>query len=163
MKLSSLALALAIFLGVIPQVFAQSAIPSINLDGPSGIGLPQLAIKSLRAANMNITTDQALQLPVANLFTITGLFVTNCSTNMTTAAGGIYGAASKGSPIIVAAAQTYVNATAATAMQQLTLNNVSGGATQAIFTPASTLFLSLTTGQGSASTCDVWMIYSPLY
>ena len=71
---------------------------------------------------------------------------------MTTAQGGVYTAISKGGTAIVAAGQAYTSATTTSKIVPLTLattdvQTASGG--------LATLYLSLTTVQGAAATCDV--------
>jgi hypothetical protein len=111
-----------------------------------GGGTTELLLVTLTGADFNSTADQAITLP-AQLWRITRITVTNASTNMTTAAGGFYTAASKGGTAIVAAAQVYT-----------ALINASVVLTCTIAVPANVvtpIYLSLTTGQGAAATADV--------
>lgn len=114
------------------------------------IGQEQALFK-LISANMNITTDQPF-LPVGGYpfsdFLITRIICWNASLSLTTAAGGIYTAASKGGNAIVAAGQAYSTLTGSTLGFDLTIAAVGRGA-QSV-----TPILSLTTGQGSAATAD---------
>lgn len=107
----------------------------------------------LRNANFNVTTDQIISLPfgVAKYY-ITSIYATNCSTSMTTAAGGIYTAVTKGGTAVVAAGQTYATLTTSTVLLSLTI-----AATTTAWT-ANPIYLSLTIGQGSASTCDIYVV-----
>jgi len=106
----------------------------------------------LIGANMNATTDQAI--PITRIGTqkylITKIFVTNASTSLTAADGGIYTATSKGGTAIVAAAQVYTALTAATVGLDLTLavNNTY---------VLDNLYLSLTGAQGGAATADIYV------
>ena len=116
-----------------------------------GTGVDQLLGK-LIGANMNVTTDQAI--PITRIGTqkylITKIFVTNASTSLTAADGGIYTATSKGGTAIVAAAQVYTALTAATVGLDLTLavNNTY---------VLDNLYLSLTGAQGGAATADIYV------
>lgn len=111
-------------------------------------------IASLRGANFNVTTDQAIAVPPqVTAFIIERIVVTNCSANLTLAVGGFYPAASKAGTPIVAATQVYTALTAATLKVDLTL---SATATSTRYT-LSTIFLALTTAQGGAATCDVYI------
>lgn len=116
-----------------------------------GTGMDQLLGK-LIGANMNVTTDQAI--PITRIgsqkYLITKIFVTNASTSLTAADGGIYTATSKGGTAIVAAAQVYTALTAATVGLDLTLavNNTY---------VLDNLYLSLTGAQGGAATADIYV------
>ncbi len=109
-------------------------------------------IAALIGANFNVTTDQELLLrPGITKFRPTKIVVTNASTSLTTAAGGIYTAASKGGSAIVAAAQAYSALTAAAKALNLTL-----AITDTVYT-LDKLYLSLTTAQGAAATGNVFV------
>lgn len=104
---------------------------------------------SLIGANMNTTADQALTKAFAfTNYVIDRILVTNASTSLSLAAGGIYTAASKGGTAVVAAVQLYSGLTAGGLIVPLTIANTD------LRTGAS-LFLALTTGQGGAATADV--------
>ena len=77
--------------------------------------------------------------------------VQNCSTSLTLAAGGIYTATSKGGTAIVASTQVYTVLTGGSKVLDVTLAAIV--ATDVL--TAKPLYLSLTTGQGSAATCNV--------
>jgi hypothetical protein len=110
---------------------------------------------SILGANMNTTADQSI--PVASAKYIpTLIYATNASTNLTTAAGGIYTAAAKGGTVIVPAAQVYTALTAAAKWKALTIDPTGGGPTTDVVV-AATLFLSLTTPQGGAATADIYI------
>jgi hypothetical protein len=128
--------------------------------GVSAIGQQGL-IGFLKSANMNITTDNTIPLTLvgASKFAITSILVTNASTSLTTAAGGVYSAASKGGTAIVASSQAYSALTAATSLLSLTIAAAGTASTFAV----SNLFLNLTTGQGSAATADVYVFGIPLF
>lgn len=109
---------------------------------------------SLIGADFNSTADQAITIASGvTKYVIRRIVVTNASISLTTAAGGVYGAASKSAPVIVAAAQVYSALTASTKFKDLTLEAVAG---TDIFTQA-TLYLSLSTAQGSAATASVFI------
>lgn len=124
-------------------------------------------VAKLIGANMNVTTDQALPIQLvddvvvtdASNFMVHGIVVTNASISLTTAAGGIYTAASKAGSAIVAAAQVYSALTASSKWVALTL---AGTALTDVFSDATTLYLSLTTAQGAAATADVY-VYGRLF
>lgn len=106
---------------------------------------------ALIGANFNITTDQ----PIHKMFPfvkwrVSGIFVTNPSISLTTAAGGIYMAASKGGVALVASTQLYTALTTALNSLDLTLNSTD------IRTEDVPRF-ALTTGQGAAATADIYI------
>jgi hypothetical protein len=106
-------------------------------------------------ANMNIATDQPFVLTnwaALNPFRITKITAKNASTSLTTAAGGVYPAASKAGTAIVASAQAYSALSAATIALDLTL---AVGTT--VYAKGGAPILSLTTGQGGAATADFYL------
>jgi len=120
---------------------------------------PRRLIGKLIGANMNSTADQAITIvDIADypsskyIITSTDIYVTNASISLTTAAGGIYTAASK-SGAIVSAAQTY---SALTTSNKYIRANITGDATTDLLA-FSTLYLSLTTPQGAAATADIYI------
>lgn len=110
-------------------------------------------IGSLRSANMNTTADQAITI-TPGVWMPTQILVTNASASLTLSVGGVYPAASKGGTPIVAAAQAYSALTGSSILLPLTL---SAGALSTRYT-IGTIYLSLTTGLGSAATVDVYVI-----
>lgn len=113
----------------------------------------QQVLGTLRGANFNVTTDQAIPIPPQfTKWAPTAIWVINCSTSMTLAAGGVYPTTSKGGTALVSAAQVYSAATASSIIVPLTL-----AVTTTAYT-VSTVYLSLTTAQGGAATCDVYVI-----
>jgi hypothetical protein len=126
-----------------------------SYPGPTVVGMSRRLCK-IAGANLNVTTDQACTLPASiTAWSPTAVWVTNCSVTLAggLAAGGVYTAASKGGTAIVAAVQTYTALTAATIILPLTI--ATGTTTR--FT-ASPIYFSLTTGNGSAATCDVYVL-----
>jgi hypothetical protein len=114
---------------------------------------------SIRAANFNVTTDQACTIPAGvTAWVPTSIIVTNCSASLTLAAGGVYPAVSKGGTALVAAAQIYTALTGATIVLGLTL---AANIATTRYT-VNTVYLSLTTGQGTAATCDLYLIGNDL-
>jgi hypothetical protein len=114
---------------------------------------------SIRAANFNTTADQACAIAAAiTAFTVTSILVTNCTASMTLAAGGVYPTTSKGGTALVAAAQIYTALTASTITLLATL---AANIATTRYTVA-TLYLALTTGQGSAATCDFYVLGNDL-
>ena len=121
----------------------------------SGAGGQQGVLATLRGANFNITTDQAMVVPATiTRWAPTAIWVTNCSISMTLAAGGVYPATAKGGTALVAATQLYSAATSGTVIVNAAL--AAGIATTA--QTGNTVYLSLTTAQGAAATCDVYVI-----
>lgn len=121
-------------------------------------GLTQV-IGSLRGANFNTTADQAIAIRSGiSVFQITGIAVTNCSTSLTLAAGGFYPTTGKGGTPIIAAVQAYSSLTGASVLLSPTI-----AATPLVTRYSiSNIYLSLTTAQGSAATCDVYVIGNDL-
>lgn len=115
--------------------------------------IPVRMIGRLIGANMNSTADQAITL-MAGTWKIEGIYVTTPSTSLTTAAGGFYTSTAKGGTEIVAAAQAYSSLTVSTSVLGCTM-----AATPTVSN--NTLYLSLTTGQGSAATADVFVYGRP--
>lgn len=114
----------------------------------------------LRGANFNVTTDQAITINLPNAaskWVIERIFVTNPSISLTTAAGGVYSAVSKGGVALVASSQTYTDAVASDDVQVATLT----AAGQKKSFSSGTVYLSLTTAQGAAATADVYVICRP--
>lgn len=117
-------------------------------------GFEQCLFK-LISANMNATTDQIMQVigPKApGSFLYSRMRVTNASTSLDTAVGGVYNAITKpAGGILVAAAQAYSALTGATLGVDLTLEALALG--PQTLTP----YLSLTTAQGAAATADIYV------
>jgi hypothetical protein len=114
---------------------------------------------SIRAANFNITTDQACTIPAGvTAWNPTSIIATNCTGTFTLAAGGVYPATSKGGTALVAAAQAYTALTGSSVILGLTLAATIATTRQTI----NTVYLSLTTGTGSAATCDFYVIGNDL-
>jgi hypothetical protein len=123
------------------------AVQQFYQDGFTGQFRP---IYQIIGANMNVTTDQ----PFVKLLSFSSAIIhtiicTNASLSLTTAAGGIYTAASKGGTAMVAAAQAYSALTSSALSLSLTIavrNNT-------VDPP----ILSLTTGQGATATADFYI------
>lgn len=125
-------------------------------------------VGKLIGANFNVTTDQAIPIQISDSddvvltdegsFIIKEIVVRNASISLTTAAGGIYTAASKGGSAVVAAAQVYSALTAASKFKSLTL---AGTALTDVINQAN-LYFSLTTPQGAAATADIY-VYGQLF
>ncbi len=106
---------------------------------------------SFIGANMNTTSDQAITM-LAPKYYIDKVIVTNASISLTLAVGGLYTAASKGGSLVLGSAQAYSGLTGSTKVVNLASLLTADTLT------ASTLYLSLTTAQGSAASAD-WYIY----
>ena len=123
--------------------------------------LPQqfggILLGSLIAANFNSTADQQITIfSNPSKYIIRRIVVTNASVSLSTAAGGIYTAVSKGGTAVVAAAQLYSALTGSTLFLDLTLNGT-GNASTTVKSSIPNLYLSLTTAQGTAATADVYV------
>jgi len=117
---------------------------------------PSNLLFKLTGANFNSTSDQIL-IPYfgGGKFRVTKITVGNTSVNgMSTAAGGIYTAASKatGQGVLVAAGQVYTGLTNAATALDLTL-----ALPNLILNAGTSLYLSLTTGQGATATADIYV------
>jgi hypothetical protein len=141
--------------GIIPNVPATADVTSLVQAGcviltPSRSNL----LGTLVGANFNVTTDQQILLiGLAGRWRITRISVTNTSlAGMSTAAGGLYTAVSKGGTAIVAAAQVYTGLTNASTSLDLTL-----AVPNLNFVSSTPLYLSLTTPQGVAATADIYV------
>lgn len=141
--------ALLAFLLLAPAAHAQSSsyAPPVAINGS-----PSLC--KIASANFNSTTDQACVIPATvTKWTPTAIVVTNCSASMTLAAGGVYPTTAKGGTAVVAAAQVYSAATSSSISVNLA---IAAGSLTTPYT-VNTVYLSLTTGQGSAATCDFFL------
>lgn len=127
---------------------------------------------SLIGANMNSTLDQQIVISVpTGLWMVDSIAVSNPSVSLTTAAGGVYSALSKGGVAVVANTQAYsalTSNTANTTGNALLLTIATAGNTTAFqglqqTGQISSLYLSLTTAQGAAATADVRVRCRPLY
>lgn len=107
----------------------------------------------LTSADMNSTVDQAIVIN-SSRYIIRNIVVSNASTSLTTAAGGLYTGAGKTGTTIVGLAQIYTALTGSTKWIDLSL---AAGVTGDILT-ATTIFFSLTTPQGTAATADVYIL-----
>lgn len=112
----------------------------------------EILLGSRIGANMNSTADQIINLTRvgSKSYRITRIYVTGASTSLTTVAGGVYTATSKGGTALVAASQVYSGLTGATIGLDLTIAAVRTLSQNAIY-------LSLTTAQGAAATANVYV------
>jgi hypothetical protein len=123
--------------------------------------LPQqfggILLGKLIGANMDSTADQRIVMfSNPSKFILRRIVVTNASISLTTAAGGVYTATSKGGTAVVASSQAYSSLSASTLFLDLTLNT-SGSASTTVKSSIPNLYLSLTTAQGAAATADVYV------
>lgn len=125
----------------------------------------------LYGANFNTTSDSAIPISVpSGTWMVDTVVVSNPSISLTTAAGGIYTAASKGGVALVSSGQAYSALTtnaANTTGNSLLLTIATAGNTTALQGYAqtnriSTVYLSLTTAQGAAASADVRIYCRPL-
>ena len=114
---------------------------------------------TLLGANMNVTTDQPLRwlVPANQYYRLVKITAKNASRSYGSgsAAGGLYTAASKGGTAVVGAGQAYTALLATNATANLDLTLVSGVGTLGEYTNAPLIF-SLTTGDGTAGTLDLF-------
>jgi len=116
-----------------------------------------ILLGSLIAANFNSTADQQITIfDNPSKYILRRIVVANASTSLTTAAGGIYTAASKGGTAVVAASQAYTTLTGSTLFLDLTLNTTSS-ANITVKSAIPNLYFSLTTAQGAAATADIYV------
>jgi len=119
-----------------------------------GISSPIEVLYRIVGANMNSTADQAFaKLHNHTAWCLLNYYAVNPSISLTTAVGGIYTGASKSGITMVAASQAWSG-----------LNATGAGL---VLTPATPLgrgritadpILSLTTPQGAAATCDIYVM-----
>ncbi len=140
-----------------------------NVIGDAGTpanGTPYLA--KLLSADFNSILDQGIQFPnTITAFQLTGIVITNASLSLTTAVGGFYPTTAKGGTAIVASTQVYSSLTAAT---KLLLATLAANQAATRFSSANlaavdgylTMYLSLTTAQGVAATCDIYVLGTDL-
>lgn len=121
------------------------------------LGEASALLGTLKSTNFNSTADQAIPMLYAK-YIVRKITVTNASTNLTLAAGGIYTATSKGGTALVAATQVYTTLSSATKYLDLTLGALLTTDTQAL----ANLYFSLTTAQGATATADIYIIGDPM-
>lgn len=109
----------------------------------------EVILGRLMAADMNSTSDQAIAIGSKN-YRITRIMVTDATGSLSTAAGGVYTAAAKGGTAVVAAGQAYSALTTSAKILDLTLAVTDRRTDE-------TLYLSLSTPQGSAMTAAVYV------
>lgn len=115
--------------------------------------LPSVFLGGLVPANMNTTLDQAIQMSFTK-YIVRRIVVYAASVSITTAAGGIYTGPDKSGTPIVAASQIFSALTGSSKWFDLPL--VAPATTD--WFSAATLYLSLTTPQGSAATLNLMVI-----
>ena len=136
-----------------------------------GGGLPSSTLQilaSARTMNFNTTTDQAIYIPPSVVaFQLTGITVTNASLSLTTAAGGFYPAVGKSGTAIVAAGQSYASLTTANLLLACTIaatplvtrySSANLPVTTILGLNYLTIYLSLTSPQGTPATADVYLL-----
>ncbi len=150
--------------GVItPGHGAQWLAPGVLGDAGSTLA-GEKVLATIRGANFNTANDQPFVIPQnITAFMITRIVITNASTSLTTAAGGIYSQAAKGGTAIVASGQGYSALTAATSLMQATLAAFGSGtrfssANLGLLNGLLVFWLSLTTPQGGAAQADIYVI-----
>ncbi len=111
---------------------------------------PYKLLGKIISANMNSTGDQVIAIGASKYY-VDKVIVTNASTSLTLAVGGLYTATSKGGSQVIGNTQIFSALTASTKILLLT-SLITGD----VLT-VSQLYLSLTTGQGSAATADIYL------
>lgn len=121
----------------------------------SGAGYLEQLLFKISAADMAVTTDQAMtKIFSGTKWTATRIFALRAAGAYNTAClGGVYTAASKGGSAIVAATQTYAGLTGAAKMADLTLAALLGTDVQS----AAVIYVALTTANGAALTADYYV------
>lgn len=127
---------------------------SVGTQLPDRFG--QILLGELISANMNSTADQQIVMFSAPAkYIIRRIVVTNASVSLTTAVGGVYPQVSKGGTAIVANSQAYSGLNATSKFIDLTI--ASGYTSGGSILTAKSIYLSLTTAQGTAATADVYV------
>ena len=131
-----------------------------NGTGSVTIGNTAKTVKILAkliSANMNTTADQAFTMTSGvTRGIISAIIATNASTSLTLAVGGIYNDTGKpAGGILVAATQIFSALTTSTKYVGATLATLT---TTDVITSSTPIQLSLTTGQGTAATADIYII-----
>lgn len=148
---------LALWLGLYPALAQFSGNGSVSTT-TTAINTNRV-LCSIRTANFNTTADQACTIPgTITAWAVSSIMVTNCTGTMTLAIGGVYPTTSKGGTALVAAAQAYSALSSATIVLNATL---AANIATTRYT-VSTVYLALTTGAGSAATCDFYVIGTDL-
>jgi hypothetical protein len=121
-----------------------------NSNEYAGVGGPRL-LAAIHGADMNSTSDQKMYVsPNITAYDISKIVVTNCSTALAVPTGGFYFGAGKSQPF-VAATQTYTNASVYAITNPTLTYLANQHTTQNYF------YFSLTTANGSAATCDIFV------
>ena len=117
----------------------------ISVVNPPIVG--NVLLGKLSSANLNITTDQAITLLGGNKL-ITSIMFINSSETPTLAAGGFYTGAGKTGTVLVSTGQVYTALVASLSLNvTIALNYVTG----------TVIYFSLTTGNGTACTADIFV------
>jgi hypothetical protein len=146
--------------GIILNV-ANNDIGDMEQSGALPTGTGPNILGSFVGLNMNITTDQplALAVPSGASYFLTHVVMRNASISLTTAAGGLYTAASKGGTVLVLAATVYTGFTGPTITAPVLIVAAQAAALQT----ANPIYFSLTTGQGAAATADMLIYGDVIY
>lgn len=130
-----------------PADFVIYVIPLLRLDQTR---IPLISV--LRAADMNTTADQVINLSPKR-YIVRRVIITNASTSLTTAVGGIYTGTGKTGVALVPAGQSYAALTGSNKFIDATLH----ASTSTDHYVVTTLYLSLTTPQGVPATADIYI------
>lgn len=167
MKIFGKGLIPAVAIGAVVAAAAVFAAPPATMQFPTagwgGMAPGIVQCGTLKNANMNVTTDQKIPISFPSVnYEVAFIAASGASISLDTAAGGIYTAASKGGTAVVAAGQAYSTLTAAA------VNSAGSNLLLTLNVPTaeynvSTLYLSLTTAQGAASTANFRVYCRPHY
>jgi hypothetical protein len=117
----------------------------------------------LRGANFNSTADQEIKIAsLTDRYIISRIEVSKPSINMTTAVGGFYPTTAKGGNALVANTQVYSALSDNVNLPGSALATTLAAATDLTMWDTSSIYLSLTTPQGSAATADVTVYIKPV-
>jgi hypothetical protein len=127
---------------------------TIQILTPANNPLLYRVLFTLKTANMNSTSDQFFASDGnVTKYIVTFIYCTNASISLTTAAGGLWTAASQGGNNLVGAGQAYSQLTTSTGLLALTLAT---GATQNL--QVAQPILHLATPQGATATADFYCV-----
>lgn len=119
----------------------------MNVSVSGTPGTAEVLLGKLSTGNFNVVTDQAITLLAGNK-RITSIICPNFTATPTIAAGGFYTATTKGGTAIVANTQVYTAGIAGVPVLPTLAKPYVTGAT---------IYLSLTTAEGSVLTSDVFV------
>jgi hypothetical protein len=135
----------------------------VNITIKANNGGSAIVLLSKKTLDMNITTDQTITLSGGTVFVITDMVLTNASTNISTASDFEVwtGTSRSGYEAAVASGNGYPRSlgltTASAYISSITQNTIAINANAVSSTVGTTLYASLGTPQGVASTADFYV------